>query len=190
MSRQRDSTDLEPRAGAPLAFPPRLPSADAFCIETLLLEHASSNGSPRGKGAASWIGCLRSHPGVSSRSTQRRRAGPLSRPTGPPPRVHRHKERRRDRDLRGSQFAALQACRREAPRRHVSYRRGSRTQERLVGVRHGIPSFVTQRIEFKAAQLSLPSGVLLTRSVNGEHGLIPVLTRREHDRSLRVRDPG
>ena len=46
---------------------------------------------------------------------------------------------------------------------------GPQTQEILVGVRHGIPSFVTQKVEFKAAQSSLRPGVLLTLFVKGEY---------------------
>ncbi len=45
---------------------------------------------------------------------------------------------------------------------------GPQLQEILVGVRHGVPAFVTQKLEFKSGQSSLRPGVLVTIQVAGE----------------------
>ncbi|QPJ61544.1 MAG: endonuclease/exonuclease/phosphatase family protein [Candidatus Nitronauta litoralis] len=50
---------------------------------------------------------------------------------------------------------------------------GRQTQELLIGVKHGITSFFTQRNEFKRSNPNLRPGALLTVTMNDQH--IPIL---------------
>lgn len=46
---------------------------------------------------------------------------------------------------------------------------GPQMQEILVGVRHGLSAFVTQKLEFKSGQATLRPGVLVTPMVDGQY---------------------
>ena len=52
---------------------------------------------------------------------------------------------------------------------------GPQVQEILVGVKHGISAFITQRLEFKSGQATLRPGVLLTALIDGEYYPILIL---------------
>ena len=45
---------------------------------------------------------------------------------------------------------------------------GPQTQEILVGIKHGLSAYVTQKLEFKSGQMYLRPGVLATVSINGQ----------------------
>ena len=57
----------------------------------------------------------------------------------------------------------------QMPRHHFFITEGPQLQEILVGVRNSIPTFATQKTEFKAGQSTLRPGMLVTPYIDGEY---------------------
>ena len=57
---------------------------------------------------------------------------------------------------------------------------GPQTQEILIGVKHGISAYVSQKVEFKSGQSTLRPGVLVTIHVGNQFYPMPFQTLLNH----------